>query len=39
MCSADLPQMDDMLEIMHLKDLWMIFDSRKIALKAMSKTA
>lgn len=33
------PQMNDMLEIMHLKDLWMIFDSRKIALRAMSKTA
>jgi anti-anti-sigma factor len=33
------PQMDDMLEIMHLKDVWMIFDTRKIALKAMSKTA
>jgi anti-anti-sigma factor len=32
------PQMDDMLEIMHLKELWMIFDTRKIALRAMSKT-
>ncbi len=32
------PQMSDMLEIMHLKDLWMIFDTRKIALRAMSKT-
>src|SRR5579863_8250904 len=31
------PQMSDMLEIMHLKDLWMIFDTRKIALRAMSK--
>lgn len=31
------PQMNDMLDIMHLKDLWMIFDSRKIALRAMSK--
>ena len=27
------PQMLDMLEIMHLKDLWMIFDTRKIALR------
>jgi anti-anti-sigma factor len=32
------PQMNDMLEIMHLKELWMIFDTRKIALRAMSKT-
>jgi anti-anti-sigma factor len=32
------PQMNDMLEIMHLKDLWMIFDTRKIAVRAMSKT-
>jgi anti-anti-sigma factor len=31
------PQMNDMLEIMHLKELWMIFDTRKIALRAMSK--
>jgi anti-anti-sigma factor len=31
-------QMNDMLEIMHLKELWMIFDTRKIALRAMSKT-
>ncbi len=31
------PQMNDMLEIMHLKDLWMVFDTRKIALRAMSK--
>ncbi|HUE15706.1 MAG TPA: STAS domain-containing protein [Planctomycetaceae bacterium] len=32
------PQMNDMLEIMHLKELWMVFDTRKIALRAMSKT-
>ena len=31
------PQMLEMLEIMHLKDLWMVFDTRKIALRAMSK--
>jgi len=30
-------QMSDMLEIMHLNEVWMNFDSRKIALKAMSK--
>lgn len=30
-------QMADMLEIMHLNEVWMNFDSRKIALKAMSK--
>jgi anti-anti-sigma factor len=32
------PQMSEMLEIMHLSDLWMKFDTRKIALKFMSKT-
>jgi anti-anti-sigma factor len=31
-------QMSDMLDIMHLGDLWMKFDTRKIALRYMSKT-
>ena len=26
-------QMNDMLDIMHLKEIWMIFDTRKIALR------
>jgi len=30
-------QMNDMLEIMHLRELWMVFDTRKVALRAMSK--
>lgn len=37
LCNAS-PQMADMLEIMHLSDVWMSFDTRKIALRAMSKT-
>jgi anti-anti-sigma factor len=32
------PQMSDMLDIMHLSDVWMKFDTRKIALRFMSKT-
>jgi anti-sigma B factor antagonist len=31
------PQMSDMLDIMHLGDVWMKFDTRKIALRFMSK--
>jgi anti-sigma B factor antagonist len=31
-------QMSDVLEIMHLSDVWMTFNTRKIALHAMSKT-
>jgi anti-anti-sigma factor len=31
------PQMSEMLEVMHLGDLWMKFDTRKIALRFMSK--
>jgi anti-sigma B factor antagonist len=31
-------QMADVLEIMHLSDVWMTFNTRKIALHAMSKT-
>ncbi len=31
------PQMSDVLEIMHLGDVWMKFDTRKIALRYMSK--
>jgi anti-anti-sigma factor len=37
LCSLS-PQMSDMLDIMHLGDLWMKFDTRKIALRFMSKT-
>jgi hypothetical protein len=29
--------MSDVLEIMHLGDVWMKFDTRKIALRYMSK--
>lgn len=32
------PQMSEMLDIMHLSDVWMKFDNRKIALRYMSKT-
>jgi anti-anti-sigma factor len=32
------PQMSDMLDIMHLGDVWMKFDTRKIALRYMGKT-
>ena len=37
LCSLS-PQMSDMLDIMHLSDLWMKFDTRKVALRFMSKT-
>jgi anti-anti-sigma factor len=37
LCSLS-PQMSDMLDIMHMGDLWMKFDTRKIALRFMSKT-
>lgn len=37
LCGAS-PQMTEMLDIMHLGDVWMNFDTRKIALKFMSKT-
>jgi len=30
-------QMADVLEIMHLNEMWMHFDNRKIALRAMGK--
>lgn len=36
LCGAS-NQMLDVLRIMHLDSLWMNFDSRKIALKAMNK--
>lgn len=36
MCNVSA-QMRDMLDIMHLDEMWMQFDSRKIALRAMSK--
>jgi len=32
------PQMSEMLDIMHLGDVWMKFDTRKIALRFMSKS-
>jgi len=31
------PQMSDVLDIMHLGDVWLKFDTRKIALRYMSK--
>jgi anti-anti-sigma factor len=37
LCNAS-PQMNDVLSIMHLDDIWMNFDTRKIALRAMKKT-
>jgi anti-anti-sigma factor len=36
LCEAS-KQMLDVLDIMHLGDLWMRFDTRKIALRALSK--
>ncbi|HXY34547.1 MAG TPA: STAS domain-containing protein [Planctomycetaceae bacterium] len=37
LCSLS-PQMSEMLDIMHLSDRWMKFDTRKIALRFMSKS-
>jgi anti-anti-sigma factor len=34
LCNAS-PQMANVLDIMHLRDVWMTFDSRKIAVRAM----
>jgi anti-anti-sigma factor len=35
LCNAS-PQMASVLDIMHLGDVWMFFDSRKIAVRAMN---
>jgi anti-anti-sigma factor len=36
MCNAS-PEMAGILQVMHLNEMWMNFDSRKIALRAMAK--